>query len=87
MAQIVDLQEFRATRRHGKDRLERAHLERAVELLRINLVAAALQLRDAEPADQEERLRQVERLSALLRYGLRMLGADYGTDSSDFSGS
>jgi len=54
---------------------ERAHLERAVALLRENLASAAEALRDAPdvPA-QAELLGRIERFATMIRYGLRMLG-------------
>ncbi len=83
MAEIIDLAEIQAQRRRTAARArEREHLERAVKALRLSLAAAAEQLADASPAEQPELLRRVERLAALVRYGMRMLGdsADPGLD-------
>ncbi len=83
MAEIIDLAEIQAQRRKSRARApEREHLERAVEVLKANLAAAANLLVDAPPSDQDELLTRVERLSAMIRYGMRMLGeaADPGLD-------
>jgi uncharacterized membrane protein YccC len=83
MAEIIDFAEIQAQRRRSSARArERGHLELAVKALRQSLAAAAEQLADAAPAEQPELLRRVERLAALVRYGLRMLGdgAEPGLD-------
>jgi hypothetical protein len=85
MAEIIDLAEVQAQRRKNRARApQREHLERAVEVLKVNLAAAANLLVDAPAAEQNELLTRVERLSAMIRYGMRMLGesADAGLDPS-----
>jgi hypothetical protein len=75
MAEIIDLAEIQAQRRKHRSRVPtRAHLERAVQILKANLAATAKMLVDAPPADQDELLSRVERLSAMIRYGMGMLG-------------
>ena len=81
MGEVIRLEEIDRERRRSRARVaERAHLERAVALLRENLAAAAEALRDAPaaPAQQAhaqiELLGRIERFAAMIRYGLRMLG-------------
>jgi len=76
MGEVIRLEEIDRERRRSRARMaDRAHLERAVALLRENLVSAAEALRDAPDAPaQTEWLGRVERFAAMIRYGLRMLG-------------
>jgi hypothetical protein len=76
MGEVIRLEEIDRERRRSRARVaERAHLERAVELLKENLVAAAETLRDTQQAPaQTELLGRIERFAAMIRYGLRMLG-------------
>jgi hypothetical protein len=76
MGEVIRLEEIDRERRRNRARVaERVHLERAVELLKENLVAAAEALRDTQQAPtQTELLGRIERFTAMIRYGLRMLG-------------
>ena len=75
MGELIRLEEIDQERRRSRARVaERVHLERAVAILRENLASAADALRDAPAGDQAELLGQVEKLAAMVRYGLRMLG-------------
>lgn len=75
MGELIRLEEIDRARRRSRARAaERTHLEQAVALLRENLAAAAAALRDAPAAEQPALLGQVEKLAAMVRYGLRMLG-------------
>lgn len=82
MGEVIKLEEIDRERRRCRARLaERAHLERAVGLLKENLVAAAEALRDGpQPPAQSELLGRIERLAAMIRYGLRMLGEAAGDE-------
>jgi len=83
MAEIIDLAEAQAQRRRSRALAPaRESLERAVEVLKANLAAAAQLLVDAPREEQRELLTRVERLAAMIRYGLRMLGesSDPGLD-------
>ena len=86
MGEVIRLQEIDRERRRSRARVaERAHLERAVAVLRENLAAAAMALRDAPASQaQAELLGRVERFAAMIRYGMRMLGdtADRDPDGS-----
>ncbi len=77
MAEIIDLAEVRAERRRSA---APAHedLVRAVEVLKASLAVTAQALADAPREEEAELLTRVERLAAMIRFGLRMLG-----DSSD----
>lgn len=75
MAEIIDFAEIQAARRKARARIpERENLERAVQLMRENLAVVAAQLAEAPHEEQSELLTRVERLTAMIRYGMRMLG-------------
>ena len=83
MAEIIDFAEIQKARRKARGRgPERENLERAAQLMRENLAAVAAELADAPRAEQGELLTRVERLAALIRYAMRMLGetTDAGLD-------
>ena len=74
MAEIIDFAEIQEARRKARARVpERENLERAVQLMRENLAAVAVALADAPREEQAELLTRVERLAAMIRYGMRML--------------
>jgi hypothetical protein len=90
MGEVIRLEEIDHQRRRSRARrAERAHLERAVALLRENLASAAQALRDAPSASapqtqmQIELLGRIERLTAMIRYGLRMVGDTSGDGLDD----
>ncbi|MGH7863368.1 MAG: hypothetical protein ACREQB_00135 [Candidatus Binataceae bacterium] len=84
MARIIDFAEVRAQRDRARTRApNRAQLERAVALLRMSLAATAAQLADAPADEQPELLQRVERLVALVKYGMCMLGVSDGSAPSD----
>jgi hypothetical protein len=75
MAEIIDFEEIQQARRKARARIpERESLERALQLMRENLAMVAAQLADAPREDAPELLTRVERLAAMIRYGMRMLG-------------
>ena len=79
MAEIVDFEEIQQARRKTRARIpERENLERAVQLMRENLAVVAAELADAPRDEQPELLTRVERLAAMIRYGMRMLGDPIG---------
>jgi hypothetical protein len=85
MGEVIRLEEIDRERRRSRTRVaERAHLERAVALLRENLAAAAEALRDEPPPPaQIDLLGRIERFTELIRYGLRMLGEAPGGEGLD----
>jgi len=84
MGELIRLEEIDREYRRTRTRLaERAHLERAVALMKENLASAAEALRrEANTTTQTELLSKVDKLSAMVRYGLRML-ADGRDDRPD----
>jgi anti-sigma-K factor RskA len=75
MAEIIDFAEIQAARRKARARIpERENLERAVKHMRENLAAVAAELAVAPREEQAELLMRIERLTAMIRYGMRMLG-------------
>ena len=86
MAEIIDFAEIQAARRKARARIpQRESLERAVQLMRENLAVAAAEMADAPRDQQAELLTRVERLAALIRYGMRMLGETPPIASPDVS--
>ena len=75
MAEIIDFAEIQAARRRVRARSpERDSLERAIEIMKANLAAVANLLVTAPREEQTELLTRIERLAAMVRYGMRMLG-------------
>ena len=74
MAEIIDFAEIQATRAQQRHRRERESLAQAVELIRINLIAVANRLGDAPMTERLELLDRLDKLSAIMRYGIRLLG-------------
>ena len=78
MGEIIQLYELQAARDRAKRRhADHAQLASAVAIMRDNLAAVAEQIRSATAAEQPELLDRVEKLVALIRYGMNML--DTGT--------
>ncbi len=74
MAEIIQLWEFQQARRRAERRNgENRSLERALAIMRDNLADVADDLRDAPGAEQAELLNRIEQLTAMIRYGMRML--------------
>jgi len=87
MAEIIDIAEIRAARRPARaGHHDRQHLERAVELMKESLADTAGDLRHAAPGEQLELLSRVEKLAAMIRYALRMLGEPNAAQSSPQAG-
>ncbi len=75
MGEIIRFAEIQEARRKTRARgPERENLERALQFMRINLAAIATEFADAPAAEQYELLSRVEKLAAMIRYGMRMLG-------------
>jgi hypothetical protein len=86
MAEIINFAEIQEARRRARARgPERENLERAIQVMRENLAAVAAALVDAPHAEQAELITRIERLAALIRYGMRMLGenVERGSRASD----
>jgi hypothetical protein len=75
MAKIIKFAEIQEARRIARARgPERENLERALQVIRENLAAVAAALAHAPRVEQAELITRVERLVAMIRYGMRMLG-------------
>ncbi len=76
MAQIIDFAEIRGARQAQRAAAdERRSLEDAVETIRVNLAAVVERLRDASFAERAELVSRIEKLGAMLRYGILLLDA------------
>lgn len=83
MAEIIKFAEIQEARRKARARgPERENLERAIQVMRENLAAVAAKLVDAPRGEQAELITRVERLLAMIRYGMRMLGETSELDGS-----
>ena len=74
VAQIIDFAEVRGAReaqRAAAD--ERRSLEDAVETIRVNLAAVVERLKDANAGERAELAGRMEKLGAMLRYGILLL--------------
>jgi anti-sigma-K factor RskA len=88
MGEVIYLREFanareRAARRASTHR----DLDAAVAVMRDNLAAVAERLRCAPAQEQPELLDRVEKLTAMIRYGMRMLRATPESDGSAANGA
>lgn len=73
MAEIIELREFQIAReRAQRSRADHASIDQAITLLRENLTAAASLMCSAPEDQQAELLDRVEKLTAMLRYAIRM---------------
>jgi len=85
MAEIIQLWEFQQARRRAERRNgDHQNLERALTLMRNNLADAADDLREAPVSEQPELLNRIEQLTAMIRYGMRMMSeaGDAGDSAS-----
>ncbi len=74
VAQIIDFAEVRGAREAQRAAIdERRSLEDAVETIRVNLAAVVERLRDCAGTERAELLGRMEKLSAMLRYGILLL--------------
>jgi len=74
VAQIIDFAEIRGAREAQRAAAgERRSLEAAVETIRLNLAAVVERLGDAAGAERVELLGRMEKLAAMLRYGVLLL--------------
>ncbi len=75
MAEVIHIREFLRQRARSRARVrDLESLGRAVEILKHNLRDVAQELVEAPAAEQTEILERAERLVAMIRYGLRMMG-------------
>ena len=75
MGEVIHIREIVRRRDIAKSQArDRESLERAVEILKQNLHATTSEIVAAAASEQPELLDRAERLVALIRYGMRMLG-------------
>jgi hypothetical protein len=75
MGEVIHIREIIRRRDIAKSEArDRESLERAVEILKQNLHATTSEIVDAAGSEQSDLLDRAERLIALIRYGMRMLG-------------
>jgi hypothetical protein len=77
MGELIQIRE-KALRRDiaRSNARDRESLRRAVDVLKENLHATAVEIVDAPAYEQAELLDRAESFIALIRYGMRMLGED-----------
>jgi hypothetical protein len=75
VAEIIDFAEIREARQAQRSSLQRRSLEEAVETIRVNLAFVVARLADAGPQERAELLNRMEKLGAMLRYGIMLLDA------------
>jgi hypothetical protein len=75
MGEVIQIRDLQAARERAHRRAcDHQNIERALGLMRENLVWAAEQLRTAPIDAHLELLDRIEKLAATLRYGMMMLG-------------
>jgi hypothetical protein len=84
VAEIIQLRQVKAARERSQRRdADHRNLERAVTLVRRSLAAAAQRLEYAPAVEQEELLDRIEKLAAMVRYGMHMIGDIPATSRSE----
>jgi hypothetical protein len=75
MGELISIREILRDRAIADGRARDRHsLHRAVEILKQNLEAVSHEIVEAPAAAQPELLERAERLVAMIRYGMQMLG-------------
>ena len=88
VAEIIQLRELQAARERSQRRIvEHRNLERAVDMIRKSLAAAAERLESAPVSEQEELLDRIEKLAAMVRYGIHLLGESAAAHSPSSKGN
>lgn len=86
MAEIIEIWQIREVqeerRRVARRHREQRNLETALAIMRESLAVAADALLDAPAGAQPELLDRIEQLTALIRYGLRMVGEAGGAEET-----
>jgi hypothetical protein len=75
MGKLIDLAEVRRARQKRVAQSEREALERAVELIDLNVAFAQYQLRQADFLTRRELIERIRKLTAVLQYGTALLGS------------
>jgi hypothetical protein len=75
MGEVIQIRDLQAAReRAHRQACDHQSIERALAVMRENLVWAAEQLRTAPIEAHSELLDRIEKLAATIRYGMMMLG-------------
>ena len=75
MGELIEIRDLQAARERARRRTrDHQSVERALGLMRENLVWAAERLQNAPLDTQPELLDRIEKLAATIRYGIVMLG-------------
>jgi hypothetical protein len=84
VAEIIQFRQVQQARERSQRRVaEHRNLERAVALVRSSLAATAQRLEHAPAVEQEELLDRIEKLAAMVRYGMHMIGEIPETSRSE----
>jgi len=73
VAEIIEIRAVRAARARARRRADHQSLAEAVALMRENLAAVAGLMCTAPESAQLELLERAEKLTAMIRYGMRMM--------------
>ena len=77
MGELIHIREIALRREIAKSRArDHESVARAVDVLKQNLHATAVEIVDAPAYEQADLLDRAEKFIALIRYGMRMLGDD-----------
>ena len=88
MGEVIYLRDFEKARERAVQRAStHRDLDTAVAAMRESLAAVADRLRCAPPHEQPELLDRVEKLAAMVRYGMHMLGVTPESDGSAADGA
>jgi hypothetical protein len=75
MGELIHIRELALRRDIARSRArDHESLQRAVDILKQNLHATAVEIVDAPAYEQTDLLDRAEKFIALIRYGMRMLG-------------
>jgi hypothetical protein len=84
MGELIEIRDLQAARERARRRArDHQGVERALGLMRENLVWAAERLQTAPVDEHPELLERIEKLAATIRYGMLMLGESDGTAAAD----
>jgi len=86
MGDVIQIQDLQAARERARQRAcGHQSIERALGLMRENLAWAAEQLRTVPIDAHPELLDRIEKLAAMIRYGMMMLGEPSASTAADGS--
>jgi hypothetical protein len=75
MGEVIQIRDLQAARERAlRQARDHQNIEQALGLMRQNLAWAAEQLQTAPPEAHPQLLDRIEKLAAMIRYGMAMLG-------------